>query len=158
MSKIARVMDIVIYAIRTTFPFLFVISIFYSVFSLIGCSLFGGDIGSNTREMYRKATNSELNTNYEKLNFNDFMNGLAFCWTLTVGNQVPILVNMATLVRMNSQGEQKEVERDNRGWFFIFFYILNNSILFNIFIGQIIGISTFYFYFRNLLRIQSNCF
>lgn len=139
MSKIAKMLDIVIYAIRTTLPFLYVILVFYGIVSLIGCSLFGGDISSKTRDYYQEATFSELNRNYEKLNFNDFLNGLVFCWTMNIANQIPILVNMATLERFSGDGNWERVDRDRRGYFFILFIFLNNSILFNVFIGQIIG-------------------
>lgn len=138
MSKIAKMIDIVIYAIKTTFPFLYVILVFYSIFSLIGGSLFGGDMSSKTREFYEIATSTELNPNYEKLSFNDFLNGIVFCWTLNIENQVPILVNMETLERLGTDGVWRQVERDRRGWFFIIFIFLNNSVLFNVFIGQII--------------------
>lgn len=139
LSKIAKVLDIMIYAMKTTLPFLYLIVVSYSIFTLIGVNIFGGDMGSRTPDLYLQATGGALNANYEKMNFNDFLNSMCFCWTLNLTAMIPILVNMSTLMEIESEGKTQVVARNSRGWFFIIFFIYNNSILFNIFIGQLIG-------------------
>ena len=134
---LGSLVDIVFHSIRQTYTFIFVILIEYLIFALIGISLFGGCINSQTSFIYSERVGDSLNSNYEYLNWNDFLNSLVFLFALTMNNQMIMLINMSTV----SGGEF----RDYRTSFFLVFVILNNMILFNIFIGQVIGISIEYF-------------
>jgi hypothetical protein len=138
-SLLAKTFDIIFYSIKSTLGFLFVIVLSYFIFALIGCSLFGGDVNSKTPFVYETLTNGALNKDYEQVNFNDFLNSIVFCWTLTIDNQTPVMINMASLMSMERQGAAVLKERNYRDVFFICFYVFNNLILFNILVGQIIG-------------------
>lgn len=48
--------------------------------------------------------------NFVNLNFNDFINSMVFLYTMTIGNDVPMLVNMAGL--MKDQGDVEMYRRD----------------------------------------------
>jgi len=120
-----------------TYPFLFVILISFFIFSLLGMSVFGGSINSSTRAQYLKMVGSELNENYEYLNWNDLVNSFAFVYTIVINNSIPTLLNMCIV--------DSGLNSDFRGIYFFVFQILVNMTLFNIFIGMVIGISLEYF-------------
>ena len=133
-----RNLQVLIQAIKNMYPFMFVVVMSYMIFAFIGMSLFGGKINSSTPEIYFRAAGSQLNRKYERLNWNDMLNSLTFLYTLQVGNQIPILVNM-------SASGRDEVHRDYSGLFFIAFIVLNEMVLFNLFIGNLIAISLNFF-------------
>ena len=138
-SLIAKLFDIIVYSVKTSSSFFFVILVNFSIFSLIGCSLYGGSSTSKSGELFLKVTGGSLNPGYNELHFNDFLNGLVFCWTLVIESNMPTLVNNVSLLRV-VHGETKFMKvRDNRASFFFFFVLVNNIFLWNIFVGQIIG-------------------
>lgn len=126
--------QILILAIKNMYPFLFVVIMSYVLFAFVGIALFGGKIHSGTPEVYLKATGSQLNRMYQHLNWNDMGNAIAFLYTVQIGNQIPILVNLSACGR-------HENYRDYSGLFFFAFIVINEMILFNLFIGNLIAIS-----------------
>lgn len=138
MDLFKNIIPILIQAAKNMYPFMFVVVMSYIIFAFVGASLFGGMINSSTPEIFKQATGSQLNRRYHHLNWNDMFNSFAFLYTIQVGNQIPILVNLS------SCGRNPEV-RDYSGLFFIAFIVLNEMILFNLFIGNLIAISLHYF-------------
>lgn len=104
---------------------------------MVGMSIFGGSINSGTPAQYLKYVGSELNENYEYLNWNDLVNSLVFVYTIVINNSIPTLLNMCIV--------DKGLQTDFRGFYFLAFQLLVNMTLFNIFIGMVIGISLEYF-------------
>jgi hypothetical protein len=49
----------------------FAIVLFYAI---IGTAMFGGDINSETEELFKKMTNSDMDPNLTQFNFNDLGN------------------------------------------------------------------------------------
>jgi hypothetical protein len=132
-----RLIDILYYAMKSTYPFLFIIAINFVIFCLIGVSVFGGQINSSTPDQYYEMVESELDPLLILLNWNDFPNAFVFLYAMTLNN------NLITFINMSCVDNGKF--RDNRGLFFFAFTFINNMMLFNIFVGMIIGISLEYF-------------
>lgn len=137
VTILSQLIDIVLHSITQTYAFLFIIIMEYLIFAHIGMALFGGCISSETPSLHKERVGGDLNKYYEYLNWNDFTNSLVFLFAINMNNQMIMLINMSTV----SGG----IRRDYRCVFFLVFVILNNMILFNIFIGQVIGISIEYF-------------
>ena len=144
LTILKKVVSVIIHSIRVTYPFLFVIVFVYLIFALIGCSLFGGGVNSLTPDLYSQACGGELNEGYVYLNFNDMPSAVAMLYSLTLNNQMIVLINMTTV----NAGK----ERDYRSIFYLVYVFLVNMMLFNIFVGMIIGIGLEYF---NLILEQS---
>lgn len=132
-----RLLDILYYALKTTYPFLLVILINYSIFAVLGISLFGGVISSSAPEEFKIHAEADIDPDYVYLNWNDFLNSCVYLYALTLNNNLINLIGFSTI----DSGK----ERDFRGIYFLVFQVLNNMILFNLFIGMIIGISLEYF-------------
>jgi hypothetical protein len=129
---------IIAHAIKTVYPFIFVILMNYTLFIFAGQVLFGGKINSSTPENYLIATGSTIFRRYQHLNWNDFYNCFTFLYSVQMFNQMPTLINIAACAR-------DPIHRDYSGTFFFIFVLSNNTILFNIFIGNIITICLEYF-------------
>src|SRR3990167_9415160 len=84
------------------------------------------------------ATGSTIFRRYQHLNWNDFYNSITFLYSVQMFNQMPTLINIAACAR-------DPVHRDYSGTFYFIFVLSNNTILFNIFIGNIITICLEYF-------------
>lgn len=133
LASVKLVVRILNSAMNTVYPFMFVVIMFYSVFAFVGMALYGGKINSTLPEKYLNATDSQLLRNYQFLNWNDFLNSLTCLYTIQVGNQTPILINMGAIAR-------NPEERDYSGLFFLVVIIANDMILFNLFVGSVISI------------------
>lgn len=118
---------------NTIYPFIFVVLMGYAIFAFVGMALFGGKINSTLPEKFLKSTDSQLLRNYQFLNWNDMFNSLTCLYTIQVGNQTPILINMGSVAR-------NETNRDYSGLFFLVVIVVNEMIIFNLFIGSIISI------------------
>lgn len=130
---IKLVLKILHSALNTVYPFLFVVVMFYIIFAFVGMALFGGKINSGLPEAYLKATGGQLLRNYQFLNWNDLLNSLACIYSLQVGNQTPILLNMAAVGRNADT-------RDYSGLFFLLVIFVNDTLIFNLFVGSVIAI------------------
>lgn len=137
-KMIKQIVLIIAHAIKTVYPFIFVILMNYAVFVFAGQTLFGGKINSSTPENYLIATGSTIFRRYQHLNWNDFYNSITFLYSVQMFNQMPTLINIAACAR-------DPVHRDYSGTFYFIFVLSNNTILFNIFIGNIITICLEYF-------------
>lgn len=137
-KMIKQTVLIIVHAIKTVYPFIFVILMNYTIFVFAGQTLFGGKINSSTPENYLIATGSTIFRRYQHLNWNDFYNSLTFLYSVQMFNQMPTLINIAACARDPNH-------RDYSGTFFFIFVMSNNMILFNIFIGNIITICLEYF-------------
>jgi hypothetical protein len=120
------------YGLKVLFPFIFTLLIDYYILALIGESLFGGKISSNTLRLYLERIGPGLGDDYVKLNWNDHTNSLIYLYTLTLGNNFIVLMNM-TLVNFGT-------ERDWRAFFFLAVFMLTKMLLLNIFQGFFIAI------------------
>jgi hypothetical protein len=129
---------IIAHAFNTVSPFIFVIVMNYMIFAFLGQILFGGKINSDTPQNYLIATGSTIFRRYQHLNFNDYYNSITILYAIQLNNQLPTLLNICTCARDPNN-------RDNSGLFFLVFVMINNMILFNIFIGNLISICLEYF-------------
>ena len=120
------------YGLKILFPFIFTLLIDYYILALIGESLFGGAISSNTLRVYLERAGPGLGDDYVKLNWNDHTNSLIYLYTLTLGNNYLVLMNM-TLVNFGTS-------RDWRAFFFLAVFVLTKMLLLNIFQGFFIAI------------------
>jgi hypothetical protein len=62
------------YGLEILGPFIFTMLIAYYILALIGESLFGGSISSNTLQVYMEKIGPGLPPDYVKLNWNDHTN------------------------------------------------------------------------------------
>lgn len=99
-------------------------------------SLFGGVINSEAPQKFKEFA-GDINYNYSQVHWNDFPSAIVYLYTLTLNNDLINLIGFSTI----DSGQR----RDYRGIFFLVFQVLNNMILFNLFVGMIIGISLEYF-------------
>ena len=99
ISILSKLVQIIFYALKVTYPFLFVILISFLIFAMIGMSIFGGSINSRTPALYLKYVGGELNDNYEYLNWNDLVNSLVFVYSIVINNSIPTLLNMCIVDR-----------------------------------------------------------
>lgn len=133
LTTVKNLFSILNSAFNTIYPFIFVVVMTYFILAFIGMALFGGKINSSLPEKYLQSTGEQLLRNYQFLNWNDLLNALTCLYTLQIGNQTPILLNMAAIAR-------NPVHRDYSGLFFLLVIVVNDMILFNLFIGSIISI------------------
>lgn len=70
------------------YPFLMLVVISF-VFAQIGVHAFGGQINSNTPDVYANVGGGADGPNYEKLNFNDYFNAIIYLWSLIINNCWP---------------------------------------------------------------------
>ena len=133
---ISETFSIIMLALKLNYPFFYVMLIVYCVFATTGNYLFGGNINSNTpAEM--DAAGQKIHPLLVHHNWNDFFNSMVFLYSINLNNNLPAYINMSTV----QDGQRSTVKM----FFFFIFYLINNFILMNIFIGQIIEISLCYF-------------
>ena len=133
---VSETFSIIVLAIEMNYPFLFVFLMTYMIFAVVGCFLFGGVINSKTPDRMAEIGQATKDI-YKYHNWNDYLNSLVYLYSINLQNNLPLYVNMSAL----GDGDS----RSYKGIFFFVFFVLNNVILRNIFIGQIIEISLSYF-------------
>lgn len=133
---VSETFAIIMLALKLNYPFFYVIIIVYCIFASLGGYLFGGSISSNTPAQM-EAVGQGTKEIYVYHNWNDFFNSMVFLYSINLNNNLPTYVNMSS-VKDGSRLLYKMC-------FFFIFYLINNFILMNIFIGQIIEISLHYF-------------
>ena len=135
-KTLRKLLDITYYALKTSTPFLQVILTSYLIFALVAVSIFGGEINSESPEIWYERTGGEVNADYIYMNWNDFGNAMVNLHTIYFeGIMGPSELAMVWA----SKG------RDHREWFFVAYYVVNNMIFLNVFIGMLIGIGLEYF-------------
>ena len=133
---VAETLSILALAVRLNYPFFYVMLILYFIFAAIGEFIFGGNINSSTlgkMDQVGQATKAI----YVNHNWNDFLSSVVYVYSINLNNNIPLYVNMSTV----NEGPS----RNFKPIYFVVFYLLNNIILMNIFIGQVIDISLSYF-------------
>lgn len=133
---VSETLSILVLAVRLNYPFFYVMLILYLVFACIGEFIFGGAINSETIVKMAdvgQATKPE----YVYHNWNDFLSSVVYLYSINLNNNLPLYINMSTV----NEGPV----RSYKPIFFAVFYLLNNLILMNVFVGQIIEISLSYF-------------
>lgn len=133
---VSETLSILALAIRLNYPFFYVMLILYLIFASIGEFIFGGSINSNTLERMNEVGQATKPI-YVYHNWNDFLNSVVYLYSINLNNNLPLYVNMSTV-----NGGQT---RNYKPLFFAIFYLLNNLVLMNVFVGQIIEISLSYF-------------
>jgi hypothetical protein len=133
---VSETLSILALAVRLNYPFFYVILILYLVFGAIGEFTFGGNINSDTLERM-EIVGQDTKEEYVVHNWNDLFNSVVYLYSINLNNNLPIYVNMSTVNEGN--------KRNFKPLFFVVFYLLNNIILMNTFVGQIIEISLSYF-------------
>ena len=134
---VGKILDSTFFSLTRVFPFLVVISLNYMIFAIIGTYFLGGRINSDTPYRYLDVTGADLNANYQNLTWNDLPDSLVFLYCINLNNQMVTLMNMCSFYE-NSE------EKDYAGLLFLAFVIMNNIILFNIFVGLVVGIGMEY--------------
>lgn len=132
---VAETLSILGLAVRLNYPFFYVMLMLYLIFASIGEFVFGGNISSATPARMA-AVGQPTKDVYVYHNWNDFLNAVVFLYSINLNNNLPLYVNMSTAA---------ESTRSAKPLFFVAFYLLNNIILMNVFVGQIIEISLAYF-------------
>ena len=131
-KKFRMIYSLFRYSTKILWPFIFTMLIFYYIMALVGESLFGGIINSTTIDTYMQRIGPGLSDDYIKVNWNDHTNSLIFCYSLSLGNNYLVLMNM-TLVNLGT----------SRNWGFLFFlwvFVMTKMLLLNIFSGFFISI------------------
>ena len=113
-------------------PFIFTLLIAYYILAVIGESIFGGKVSSDTLRLYAETIGPDLKEDYVKMNWNDHTNSLIFLYSMALDNKFLDLMNM-TLVSCGT-------ERDWRAGFFVVVFVLTKMLLLNIFQGFFISI------------------
>jgi hypothetical protein len=113
-------------------PFIFTLLIAYYILAVIGESIFGGKVSSDTLRLYAETIGPDLKPDYVKMNWNDHTNSLIFLYSMALDNKFLDLMNM-TLVSCGTV-------RDWRAGFFVLVFVLTKMLLLNIFQGFFIAI------------------
>ena len=115
------------------------IFVMFVVFSSLGLNLFGGNINSFSLDLYNEDMGTDFD--YEKLNFNTFVNSFIFLFVVSLNNNWPILANLSII--NHGKGERRLMK-----FIFVFFKFFINFILLNSIIGFVIEV--FYDYERKI--------
>lgn len=132
---VSEIFSIIVVSFKTVYPFLFVILMNYWVFATIGMFIFGGNINSETIQRMQ-SLDIDPGEGYENFNWNDLANSFVMLYSISLNN------NLLTYINMSIVGDGPI--RNYKGLFFLSFYLANNLILQNIFIGQVIEIGITY--------------
>lgn len=133
---VAETLGAVGLAFRLNGSFLYVVVLVYLISAKVGLYLFGGRINSKSPERMSKVGQPIQEIEVYQ-NWNDFLNSLVYLWGINLNNNLPMYISISSI--------DSDPTRDYTPLFFFFFYMINNVILRNIFIGQIIDTALQYF-------------
>jgi hypothetical protein len=102
----------------------------FLIFAQIGINTYGGIINSNTPQIFFKATQKPLPTDFHKINFNDFPNSMVTLYNIFLKNKWMDIQNMY-LISTNSRSFR---------YFFISFQVLATLVIMNLLIGFIVEV------------------